>query len=214
MAAILGGFPTAAGAGVNASARLVVDLDPATEGLQAARSLGINTEFDVDLVAQGVSDLHGVNFNLTFEAAKLQLVKVGGKVVREGPFLGTNAAGDPTVFLGTLDGSTLNVSTAILGQNFGVDGEGVLARLRFKVLAAGSSTLTWSHVLCSDHHNVRDEITGNCVEGKVSAYGAVASFAVEASPQVPVGGVARVTVTARDAEGNVNPTYTGTVRIT
>lgn len=212
-AAILVGLPTAARAGVNASGRLVVDLDPATAGLQSARSVGINTEFDVDLVAQGVSDLHGVHFNLTFEATKLQLVKVGGKNVREGPFLGANATGDPTVFLGTLDGSTINVSTAILGQNFGVDGDGVVAQVRFKALTAGSTTLAWSHVLCSDHNNVQDDVSGNCVDGKVVAYGAVAGFDVEASPQVPVGGVARVTVTARDAAGNVNPTYTGTIRI-
>lgn len=117
---------------------LALDLDPAAPGIQNIQPAQAGDEWEVAVVALNAADLHGVNFDLTYDAATLELVAQDGKPAQEGDFLGTNRAGDPTAFLATRAAGRVNVSTSILGRAAGVEGQGVLATLRFRVREAAS----------------------------------------------------------------------------
>lgn len=117
---------------------LALDLDPGTPGLQNIRPVRAGDELEVAVVAVKAADLHGINFELSYDASALELVPKNGKLSQEGDFLGSNRAGEPTVFLATRTAGGVNVSASILGQAPGVEGWGVVATMRFKVRDAGA----------------------------------------------------------------------------
>jgi len=203
-----------ASAGVNASARLGVDLDLTSAAIDGGRHFPLNTEFDVNLVGENASDLHAVNFDLTYDPTLLSPVKVDNKWVREGPFLKANASGAQTVFLVDKQDSRINVSTAILGTQPGVDGNGVVAHVRFKTIASGASVLQLTNVIFVDHLNNKDDITANAVSGHVWGYGPATRFQVSVPVESTVGVQVTVRFTAQDAAGVTNPDFTGTVQLT
>jgi hypothetical protein len=123
-----------------ASVLLALDLDPAAPGIQNIRPYRPGEALEVAVVALNAGDLHGVNFDLSYDPAALELVPKEGKLAQEGDFLAGNAAGDPTAFLAARVPRGVNVAASILGQAAGVEGQGVLATLHFQVRDAAAST--------------------------------------------------------------------------
>lgn len=100
----------------------------------------------VNVLIAGVTDLFGYQFSLAFNPLVLQAT---GAV--EGAFLPTAGA---TIFDGGVINNALGRVTlafgTLTGPVAGASGGGVLARINFNTIAAGSSALTFSDVLLLD----------------------------------------------------------------
>lgn len=103
----------------------------------------VGSTIDLDIRIAGVTDLFGYNFSLLFNPAYLQASGAG-----EGAFLGSD--GGATAF-GEGDASTPGLVSYVFGTKFGdgagVSGDGSLAHLSFKVIGAGTSTLSFTDTL-------------------------------------------------------------------
>lgn len=102
----------------------------------------VGSTIDLDIRIAGVTDLFGYNFSLLFNPAYLQATGAG-----EGAFLGSD--GGATDFGGG-DASTPGLLSYVFGTKFGsggVSGDGSLAHLSFKVIGAGTSTLSFTDTL-------------------------------------------------------------------
>ncbi len=102
--------------------------------------------FTVNVNITGVADLFGFQFDLGFDAAKLNAISSG-----EGSFL---PVGGPTAFVpGTIDnttGSVIFTADTLLSAVPGVSGAGILGSIDFKALAVGVSTLAPSNPVLLD----------------------------------------------------------------
>ena len=103
----------------------------------------VGSTIDLDITISGVSDLYGYNFSLLFNPAYLRASSAS-----EGAFLG--AAGGATDFgvadLSGTPGQVFYVYGTRFGPVSGANGGGILAHLRFDVIGAGTSTLSFADV--------------------------------------------------------------------
>ncbi|NVD72889.1 PEP-CTERM sorting domain-containing protein [Duganella sp. BJB1802] len=118
--------------------------DPVLSIVAAPSSGVVGSTIDLDIRIAGVTDLYGYNFSLVFNPAYLQ---VAGS--SEGAFLGSD--GGATDF-GVVDATgTPGLVSYVYGSKFGqvpgVSGGGSLAHLKFNVIGAGTSTLSFTDAL-------------------------------------------------------------------
>jgi len=111
------------------------------------------SQFAVDILASGVSDLYAYQFTINFNPSFIHVLDV-----IEGPFL---SSGGATFFDGgTIDNVSGSVSftfDTLISAVPGVSGSGILAHLDLSALASGTSTLAFSDLLALN--SVFDEIT-------------------------------------------------------
>jgi uncharacterized repeat protein (TIGR01451 family)/uncharacterized repeat protein (TIGR02543 family) len=148
-------------AGENSAATVHIDLETATAGIQTTRTAAVNDTFDVDIVITGGVNLTAFGLVVEYPQTVLELQSAG---VTEGEFLKKN--GITTFFTPTTNvPGKVEVAGVALGEGGVVtdeqaaDGDGVLAHLRFKVLATGAADLTFS-TSTSDTQVLRDN-SGN-----------------------------------------------------
>lgn len=103
----------------------------------------VGSTIDLDIRIADVTDLYSYNFSLLFNSSYLQVTGAS-----EGSFLGTG--GGATDF-GVVDlNGTPGLVSYVYGAKFGAvpgeSGGGSLAHLSFKVIGAGTSTLSFSDV--------------------------------------------------------------------
>ncbi|MYN17445.1 PEP-CTERM sorting domain-containing protein [Rugamonas sp. FT107W] len=117
--------------------------DPVLSIVATPSSGVVGSTIDLDIRIAGVTDLYGYNFSLLFNPAYLQ---VAGS--SEGAFLG--ADGGATDF-GVADATgTPGLVSYVYGTRFGaagMSGGGSLAHLKFNVVGAGTSTLSFTDAL-------------------------------------------------------------------
>jgi Cohesin domain/PEP-CTERM motif len=110
--------------------------DPAVQG----------SPLSLDILISGISDLYGYQFSLSFNPSVLQATNVV-----ERPFL--SSAGATSFIAGSINNTTGSVglvADALTGLVQGASGSGVLARINFNVIQAGTSSLTFSNVAFLD----------------------------------------------------------------
>ena len=90
--------------------------------------------FEVEIHASSASSLSHLPLEVSFDPEVLSVERVEG-----GAFLG--ASGEAMVLSDTSRAGRLTVGASRLGKRRGVTGEGVVARIRFKALAAGETRL-------------------------------------------------------------------------
>jgi hypothetical protein len=117
-----------------------VTFTPATSGVPAIRlernGTGATT-LNLDVVADGVTNLYGVAFDLSYPA---NLLRFDG--ASEGPFLA--ATGLSTELLVDAAGGRLVVGATRLGAVGGAAGTGSLLTLRFTAVGSGTGTFAFS----------------------------------------------------------------------
>jgi hypothetical protein len=104
---------------------------------------GVGETFEVSLHATAAGDVHGLSIELGFDSAVVEQVGVA-----PGTLLAQQAA--PAF---TLSPQAGRVDIALLGAATGLAGEGELARVRFRVRAAGDPRLTIARVDARDAAN-------------------------------------------------------------
>ncbi|ELX10129.1 hypothetical protein containing cohesin domain [Janthinobacterium sp. HH01] len=117
--------------------------DPALSIVATPSTGVVGSTIDLDIRIADVTDLYSYNFSLVFNPSYLQVTGAS-----EGSFLGTG--GGATDF-GVVDLSgTPGLVSYVYGAKFGAvpgeSGSGSLAHLSFKVIGAGTSTLSFSDV--------------------------------------------------------------------
>ena len=100
--------------------------------LLAPAAPGVGETFDVALAFDGTGLVQGISAQLAWDASVVEPVGVEG-----GALLAAQAA--PGMALSAAPG---NVDVAVLGTNAGIAGSGELARVRFRVRAAGDPRIT------------------------------------------------------------------------
>lgn len=124
--------------------------DPVLSMVATPSSGVVGSTIDLDIRIAGVTDLYTYNFSLVFNPAYLQVTGAS-----EGAFLASD--GGPTDF-GVADLSgTPGLVSYVYGTKFGavsgVSGNGSLAHLKFNVIGAGTSTLSFADAVFVDSHN-------------------------------------------------------------
>ena len=97
-------------------------------------AVGFSVTFQV--MAEEVTDLMGAQFNINFDASKLEILAVA-----QGPMLQISGESIFDVDYDNSTGSVSVITAALGGSQPAVDGTGVLLELELKVNAAGTSTL-------------------------------------------------------------------------
>jgi hypothetical protein len=117
----------------------IVSIGPASGPVTAGSS------FFLDIAITGVSDLFGFQFDVFYNPTLLM-----ANPIVEGSFF--SSAGSSIFIPGdnTVPGSITFNAGALLGPVFGASGDGTLARLNFTALAAGTSTVSLSHLFLLD----------------------------------------------------------------
>ncbi|MBU0701810.1 PEGA domain-containing protein, partial [bacterium] len=140
-----------------------VDLNSDTEPMETMRTLSKGDTFTIKVIADRVVDLHGVNFDLVYDAGILCPVKQDGKWAKEGDFLLSNTAGQSTMFIPTISTSTtigtINVAASILGTNYGVDDTGTIATILFEVIGEGKVVLSFNNVVYANQSGAPTNIS-------------------------------------------------------
>ncbi|WP_373990569.1 cohesin domain-containing protein [Duganella sp. BuS-21] len=142
-----------AGAAVLAAAFAVMPAyaaDPVLSIVATPSSGVVGSTIDLDIVVSGVSDLYAYNFTLLFDPAYLQ-----ASAATEGAFLGADGGSTDfdVVDLSGTPGQVFYVYGVKFGAVPGVSGGGSLAHLRFDVIGAGTSTLSFADVVLVDSSN-------------------------------------------------------------
>lgn len=152
-----------AGAGVQGQS---IYLDPDVQYV----TTGVGTEFDLELrVDDGFPSLKSFVYHLDFDPSKLDIISV-----TQGPLLPSSPLGvNATAFAHYIVDDRLEVQDLILGAGVDVAGPGLLATIRFQVLALGSVDLAVSH------HRLRN-VAGTLLT--TEAYGAMVYINVPPEP--------------------------------
>lgn len=150
-------------------------------GLAAAQTVSIasapspavvGSPVAVNVLIAGVSDLFGYQFSLAFNPLVLRATGA-----TEGAFLPTAGA---TIFDGGVIDNALGKVTlafgSLTGPVAGANGGGVLARINFNTIAAGSSALTFSDVLLIDSNLLT--LSAQVNNGMLTAVPEPASYAL------------------------------------
>ncbi|MFH1859818.1 MAG: PEGA domain-containing protein, partial [bacterium] len=139
-----------------------VDIDSNTEPIETTRTLSKGDTFTINVIAGKAIDLHGVNFDLVYDGI-LCPVKQDGRWAKEGDFLLSNTAQQSTIFLPTISTSTtigtINVTTSIMGTDYGVDCTGTIATIRFEVTGEGKGRVSFHNVVYANHLSNRTNIS-------------------------------------------------------
>jgi general secretion pathway protein D len=126
-------------------------------------SVNVGATFALPVDVAGVSDLYAYQFDVTYNPALLELQSIA-----EGPFLGT--AG-PTFFTpGSIDnsvGAATFWANALIGSIPGASGDGEIASLTFRALAAGTSAVSPASVILLDSNG--NDIDFTAESGSVTA---------------------------------------------
>jgi len=121
--------------------------------------------FQVNVTLEDVTNLYSFQFDLNYDPSILQYVDVGNTYV--GPFLSSGGASifvlPPTVTPGFLD----NFAATRIATTTGVSGSGVLAKLQFIGLSAGSSTITFSNDMLYNNESSPQQIVHDVSQGVV-----------------------------------------------
>jgi hypothetical protein len=114
--------------------------------IPSSQTLTLGDTITIEIQASGVTDLYGMQFDLSFDETKLQYISI-----TEGQFLQSGAStfevGPTSTSNGLIDNYAI---TRLSPATTGVDGSGVLATIEFQALAIGTSSLTLSDTLFSD----------------------------------------------------------------
>ena len=105
--------------------------------------------FTLELKATSISNLKGYSLTINYNPALLKLNKV-----TEGLFLSTDNK-NTTFFYTKIDNSSdsIRIDCALLGEDLGVSGEGVLATLSFVGLDTYSTTLELKNIKARNTNN-------------------------------------------------------------
>lgn len=114
-------------------------------------SLSNDRRLEVNIMANQITDLHGLNIDLSFNSQKLEVIEVEP---------GDLISGMPFFKVDTRQAGLINLAGTFLGRDPGVDGSGVVAKVIFKVNNPDASTeLRLDQVIAADHNNVHYNLT-------------------------------------------------------
>ena len=131
----------------------------------SSQQVGTGVDFDVNVTVNNVTDLYSFQFDLTYNSSILQYVGIS-----QGPFLSSDGA---TLFemppnTGT-PGLLDNYAITRIAVLYGVNGSGVIAKIRFRGLSAGTSNLVISNDFLYDSNNTNPQpITHSVFNGDVT----------------------------------------------
>ncbi|MFH1859704.1 MAG: cohesin domain-containing protein, partial [bacterium] len=111
--------------------KLKIDLIP--------KEVKLNRECEVNIIAEGVTDLFGAAFDVIFNPDILEAA-----TVTEGNFL--NQEGNPTHFIKKVDDGRVIIGMTRAGQIYGVSGSGILCKIIFKAKQEGQSLLLFENI--------------------------------------------------------------------
>ncbi|KPL25671.1 MAG: hypothetical protein AMJ75_00140 [Phycisphaerae bacterium SM1_79] len=142
--ALLFCWQMSAEAGQNSEATVHIDLDTATADVQTSRTASVDDIFDVDIVIKGAVNLKAFNLVVTFPEAILEIQDAG--------FTEGDLFPDPNVSLEYPEGKSFfmedldtpgkaQLTGIIMSSDDAVTGEGVLFRMRCKVLSTEQAVL-------------------------------------------------------------------------
>lgn len=124
--------------------------------------IGLGDNFSVDIFVENVEDLYGVDLDILFDPTIMDFVSY-----LPGDFL--RSEGDGTLILSpTIDQTNGLVDSyveTILGADNGVSGSGILLRLTFLAVSAGTGMIDVSGMLCD---SIPLEIEHDVVSGRVT----------------------------------------------
>ena len=124
--------------------------------------VGLGDNFSVDIFVENIEDLYGVDLDILFDTTIMDFVSY-----LPGDFLGSG--GDATLVLPpTIDEANGLVDSyveTILGADNGVSGSGILLRLTFLAVSAGTGMIDVSGMLCD---SIPLEIEHDVVSGRVT----------------------------------------------
>ena len=109
-----------------------LDLDANTPGIQNVLPLEPGRTVDAVVVATGPGNLRGFHVALSYDSRLLEVVSQGGKLALAGECL-TQADGGVPLFFADASTEGLSLSGAVLGGQGAANGQGILAKVRFKV---------------------------------------------------------------------------------
>jgi hypothetical protein len=103
----------------------------------SSQIVGIGVNFDVNVSVSNVTELYSYQFDLAYNSSVLQYVNM-----TLGPFLGSDGASVYELPLNLTPGLIKNYGATRMGTLSGVNGSGVVAKVRFRSLIVGISNLT------------------------------------------------------------------------
>ncbi|MEK6945596.1 MAG: cohesin domain-containing protein [Nanoarchaeota archaeon] len=130
----------------------------------SSQQVGTGVDFDVNVTVSNVTDLYSFQFDLTYNSSVLQYIGISS-----GPFLNSDGS---TLFelppnTGT-PGLLDNYAVTRIAVLYGVSGSGVIAKIRFRGLSAGTSNLVISNDSLYDSNNTNPQpILHNALTGDV-----------------------------------------------
>lgn len=146
-----------------------LDLDPSTPEIDSTISLTKDkTTIEVGIVADQMTDLHGLNIDLSFDNQKLEVIEVKkGDMISQMPFFEAD----------TKKAGLINITGTFLGSDLGVEGKGVLAKAVFKVNNLdGSARLRFDQVIVADHNGHQYDLTTKAKGAEISSTSAHTSL--------------------------------------
>ena len=155
-------------AGSNANAKIVLDLDPNTDGIQNSVRGDVDDVITVDVIAQDAVNLSGINFMVSFDQTVLQNTSKSEPITTES-FLRSLGG---TVFYGVTGDAasgTAGLSGSILGatEANSPEGEGKIGQLTFKILSTDQANLTFT-IAEFAVGTVKDDILANATGGVIN----------------------------------------------
>ena len=189
-------------AGQNSAAKIHIDLDTATAGIQTTRTADVGEIFDVDIVINDAVNLKIFNLVVTFPQTILEIQEAG---VTQGFDL------FPSLEIFKPEFGTpgkVEVTGGVMDDNDAVSGDGVLFHLRFKVLSTEQADLQFlglpdTQLLRDNSSGIDDPVDlGNANGATVNSVDPDQST-VEATTPVTADGISTstITITAIDTNG-------------
>lgn len=103
------------------------------------KEVKLDHEYDIDVFVEGVVDLFGAGFDITFDNELLEVL-----TIIEGSLL--NQDGKSTHFVSKIEAGRIIVGISRLGVVSGVNGSGVLCKITFKGKKEGISSLSFDNI--------------------------------------------------------------------
>ena len=124
--------------------------------------VAVGAETVIEIRADNVQNLYGAQLELSFDPVLLEVVDaydtVTGVQVEDGDFLNP----DTTIHNAVDNGAgTIRYTVSLQGNKLGVSGSGVLARIRLRGLAVGTSAIDLTNVVLSDPNSGAIQSTQN-----------------------------------------------------
>ena len=112
-------------------------------------------EFDVHVKIENADHLKGYSVGLRYDHNALQVIELDDGLVREGRFLESNLDGGSALFISrvyTEDGlvGKLDLASYITGNGHGVDGDGIVATLRFRLIGDNPGVISVHRPMVAD----------------------------------------------------------------